>query len=193
MGFSNTNAQLMTVPPYVAGAISTLFFPNLSDRYYWRMPFIAIPMGLIAIGYSILISFKGDLSGHVGQSMFAVILTCMGIYALMPTGTSWVANNLAPASRRAVGVAWVICVGNVGGIVGSFMYLDSEKPKYFTGFGLSIAFGATGLLMSLVLELSYVWANRKKAKISEFEVRATYSEDQLLLMGDQSPLFRYTT
>lgn len=193
MGFSNTKAQLMTVPVYVAGALSAIFFARLSDHFYWRMPFVAIPMTLITIGYSIVISRNGNLGGsNIGPSYFALILACMGIYPVQPAGSSWAANNLAPASRRAIGVAFCICVGNIGGIIGSYMYLESEKPKYYTGFGLSLAFGASGLLCSQLLELSYKWGNKKKAKMSEDEVSALYSEDQLLKMGDKSPLFKYT-
>lgn len=193
MGFSNTNAQLMTAPPYIAGAISALFFARLSDHFYWRMPFVAIPLMLIAVGYSIIISFKGDLAGHVGASMFSAILACMGIYPVQPSGSSWNANNLAPAGQRAIGVAFAICIGNVGGIIGSFMYLESEAPAYPTGFGLAIAFGLSGILVALGLEASYVLSNKKRAKMSESEIRAMYSEDELITMGSKSPLFRYTT
>ncbi|KAI1855759.1 hypothetical protein JX265_012204 [Neoarthrinium moseri] len=193
MGFTNTNAQLMTVPPYVAGAISAIFFARLSDHFYWRMPFVAIPLALIAVGYSIIISFKGDLPGHVGASMFAVIVACIGIYPVQPACSSWAANNLAPSSRRAVGVAFVIATGNIGGIIGSYMFFDREAPSYFTGYGLAIAFGVTGMIMSFVLEFSYIWSNKKRAKISEHEVRSMYSEDDLLRLGDNSPLFKYTT
>lgn len=192
MGFDNTTAQLMTVPAYVAGAISALFFARLSDRYYWRMPFVAIPLGLIAIGYAIVISLKGDLSGNVAAAMVGVIITCMGIYPIQPAGSSWASNNLAPASRRAIGVAFNICVGNIGGIIGSYMYLDSEKPKYYTGFGLSLAFGGSGVIVALLLELSYKWENNRRDKMSEAEVRAKYTEEELMRMGDKSPLFRYT-
>ncbi|KAI0149449.1 major facilitator superfamily domain-containing protein [Pestalotiopsis sp. NC0098] len=193
MGFTNTNAQLMTVPPYIAGAISAIFFARLSDHFYWRMPFVAIPLAMIAVGYSIIISFKGDLPGHVGASMFAVILACMGIYPVQPAGSSWAANNLAPSSRRAVGVAFVIATGNIGGIIGSYMFFDSESPSYFTGYGLAIAFGVTGMLMSFVLEITYVMSNKKRAKMSELDIRSKYSEDELFRMGDKSPLFRYIT
>ncbi|KAK4032961.1 putative transporter-like protein 24 [Parachaetomium inaequale] len=193
MGFSNTNAQLMTAPPYAAGALSALFFSYLSDRFYWRMPFVAAPMALISIGYAVILSRNGELGGsNLVASFFAVILTCMGIYPVQPAGSSWAANNLAPANRRAIGVAFNICVGNIGGIIGSYMYLDSEKPRFPTGFGLSLAFGVSGLLCSLLLELSYKWGNAKKARLSEEEVRAKYTEDELLKMGDKSPLFKYT-
>ncbi|KAF2106529.1 hypothetical protein BDV96DRAFT_654536 [Lophiotrema nucula] len=151
MGFSNTNAQLMTVPPYVAGAKSAIVWARLSDRFYWRLPFVAIPLSFIFIGYSTVISFHGDLAGNIGPAFFAIILTCMGIYPIQPAGSSWAANNLAPANRRAIGVAFNICVGNISGVIGSYMYLDNEKPKYYTGFGLSLAFGATGFLISFLL------------------------------------------
>lgn len=193
MGFTNTNAQLMTVPPYIAGAISAIFFARLSDHFYWRMPFVAIPLGMIAVGYSIIISFKGDLPGHVGASMFAVIIACMGIYPVQPACSSWAANNLAPTSRRAIGVAFVIATGNIGGIIGSYMFFDSESPSYFTGYGLAIAFGVTGMIVSFVLEASYIYSNKKRAKLSELDIRSKYSEDELIRMGDRSPLFRYTT
>lgn len=191
MGFNNTNAQLMTVPPYVAGAISSIVFARLSDHFYWRLPFVAIPLSFIFIGYAVVISFHGDLGGNIGPAFFAIILTCMGIYPIQPAGSSWAANNLAPSSRRAIGVAFNICVGNIGGVIGSYMYLDSEKPKYYTGFGLSCAFGATGFIVAFLLELSYKWGNKRKARLSEDQIRAKYTNEQLLDMGDKSPLFRY--
>ncbi|KAL3488810.1 major facilitator superfamily domain-containing protein [Aspergillus germanicus] len=192
MGFKDTSAQLMTVPPYVAGAISAVFFSILSDKFYWRMPFVAIPLCLVTIGYAIIISLKGKLAENVGPAFFAIILTCIGIYPIHPATTSWTANNLAPSSRRAVGLAFNICIGNIGGVVGSYMYLEAEKPKYYTGFGLSCAFGGSALLVALALELSFVWGNKSKAKLDEGEVRERYTDDELLSMGDKSPLFKYT-
>ncbi|KAL4948868.1 major facilitator superfamily domain-containing protein [Aspergillus filifer] len=192
MGFEDTNAQLMTVPPYVAGAISAVFFSKLSDRFYWRMPFVVIPLCFVIIGYAVILSLDGALSTNVGPAFFAVILTTIGIYPIHPATTSWTANNLAPSSRRAIGTAFNICIGNIGGIIGSYMYLDSENPYYYTGFGLSLALGASALLVALGLELSFVFANRKKAAMDESEVRARYSDDELLSMGDKSPLFKYT-
>ncbi|KAL8310287.1 hypothetical protein RB597_010216 [Gaeumannomyces tritici] len=193
MGFSTTNAQLMTIPPYVAGALSALFFSRLSDRFYWRMPFVAIPMLLITAGYAVVLSLDGDLGGpNVGAAFTGIILTTIGIYPIAPAGSSWAANNLAPASRRAIGVAFNIGVGNLGGIVGSYIYLDTEAPRYPTGFGLSLAFGCSGLLVALLLELSYKWGNKRKEAWTEADAHARYSEDELIKLGDKSPLFRYT-
>lgn len=193
MGYTNTHAQLMTVPVYVAGGISSICFAKLSDHFNWRMPFVAAPLTLIAVGYSIIMSFRGDMTGsHTGPGYFALILTCIGIYPVQPAGSSWAANNLAPSGRRAIGVAFNICVGNIGGIIGSYMYLDKEAPRYETGFGLSLAFGATGMLVALALEASYKWGNSRKAKLSEDDINACYTEQELMKLGDKSPLFKYT-
>lgn len=72
------------------------------------------------------------------------------------------------------------------------MYLDSEVPAYYTGLGLSLAFRGSSLILVLLLELSYIWANRRKGTLSEVEVRGMYSEEQLLDTGDRPPLFKYT-
>lgn len=190
MGFSNTNAQLTSAPPYVAAAISAICFAKVSDRFFWRMPFVAIPMIIVTIAYSVIISLKGELESKKGVAYFAVVLAVVGIYPIQAAAASWNANNIAPSSRRAIGIALMNCVGNVGGIVGSFMYLESEKPKYYTGFGLSLAFGASGLMVALLLEMSYKHANARKAKIAD-EAKRKYTEEELFEMGDRSPLFKH--
>jgi MFS family permease len=182
----------MTAPPYIAGALISVLFAWLSDRFNRRLPFVAVPMCFIFVGYAVILSFRGHLGGHLGPALFAIVLTCMGIYPSQTAASAWAANNLAPASRRAVGVAFNFCVGSLGGVVGSFMYLESEKPVYNTGFGLSLAFGATGFVVAFLLEISYKWSNSKRAKLSEEEIRARYTDMELLHMGNKSPLFRYT-
>ena len=56
----------------------------------------------------------------------------------------------------------------------------------------SLAFGVTGLLAAVAAEVAYKMANNERAKVSEEETRARYTQDQLMAMGDRSPLFKYT-
>lgn len=191
MGFTDTYAQLMSAPPYVAAAISAITFAKLSDKFYWRMPFVAIPTLICAVGYAIFLGLNGALATQRGLAYFAAIIVCIGIYPIQPAAAAWNANNIAPETRRVIAIAMNNCVGNTGGIVGSFMYIDSEKPKYHTGFGLGLALATTGLLMAFVLEWSYKSGNAKKAEMTEDQVRAKYTEAELMDMGDSSPLFRY--
>ncbi|BCS18581.1 uncharacterized protein APUU_11409S [Aspergillus puulaauensis] len=190
MGFSDTNAQLTSAPPYVAAAISAIVFARLSDHFYWRMPFVVIPMLIVIVAYSIIISLKGELQANMGVAYIAVVLAVIGIYPIQAAAASWNANNIAPASRRAIGIALMNCVGNIGGILGSFMYLESESPKYYTGFGISIALGGTGIIVAVLLEWSYKIANKRKAAL-EGEARVRYTEEELFDLGDRSPLFKH--
>ncbi|GAB7366415.1 hypothetical protein MBLNU230_g8212t1 [Neophaeotheca triangularis] len=192
MGFESTNAQLMSAPPYVLGAIATIVLAKISDRVYWRMPFVVGPFAAICTGFAIMLGLQGDFENQLGASYFAVCIACMGIYPAAPALIAWVGNNSAPSSRRAVALATNICMGNVGGIMGSYMFYDSDAPAYNTGFGLSITFGITGLLAAVAAELSFKWANSKRDKLDEEEIRARYDNDELMRMGDNNPLYRYT-
>ncbi|KAL6416227.1 high-affinity nicotinic acid transporter [Ilyonectria robusta] len=86
----------------------------------------------------------------------------------------------------------MICLGNIGGIIGSYIYIEDEKPKYPTGFGSSLGFAGLGVGACLLLEFLYWKINQSRSALTEEEVRAQYSDEELENMGDRSPLYRYT-
>lgn len=90
-----------------------------------------------------------------------------------------------------MGIAFMISAGNCGGLVGSFIYLEREAPKYPTGFGSSFAFAAAGMVASLVLETRFWWVNKRNEKMSRDEIQERYTPEELQVMGDRSPLFKY--
>jgi hypothetical protein len=95
-------------------------------------------------------------------------------------------NNLAGPAKRAMGIGWMTGVGNMGGITGSFIFIEKEAPKYPTGFG------AAGVAAAFLLEFLLWSINKKNEKLSEADVHAYFSEEELDKMGDKSPLFKYT-
>lgn len=192
MGFQNRNAQLMTAPPYITGAIATVLSSKLSDRFYRRMPFIVIPWTVFIIGYAVIMSFGAHTADHVGPSYFAVFLACIGLFPVNPAITSWCANNIAPASKRAIGLAFFVSLGNIGGVLASYMFLQHEAPAYPTGYGISLGVLAFGIVVAVLLEVAYVRINQERTKTSEEKIKAKYTEAELANMGDSSPLFRYT-
>jgi hypothetical protein len=48
------------------------------------------------------------------------------------------------------------------------------------------------LLAAVAAEVAYKTANEERAKVSEEEIGARYTQGQLMAMGDRSPLFKYT-
>lgn len=192
MGYTSSQAQLLTIPPYVAGAISAVIFSRLADHFQWRMPFIFGPMTSVLLGFCILLPLADNIGNRIAACYIGVVLICIGQYPISPASSAWVSSNLAGDSKRAMGIALNICLGNTGGILGSYMFLDSEESKgYPTGFGIGIAFAGLSLIVSLVLEWSYWRTNKQRDTMDEDDVRAKYTGEQLARLGDKNPLYRY--
>jgi predicted MFS family arabinose efflux permease len=193
MGFTSTTAQLLTAPPYFLGALSAIFSSYIADKFLWRMPVIVSAQSLLVVGFSILFVKAADIKNNIPLCYFSVFLATSGIYPIIPGCNAWTVNNTAGPAKRSLAIALMIAVGNTSGLVGSFIYLEKESPKYPTGFGTSLAFAAAGITAAVVLELTYTRINRKRDSIGgEEEVRKRYSEEELEVMGDRSPLFRYS-
>ena len=111
------------------------------------------------------------------------------LHALFNT---WIGNNLAPSSKRAIGMAALIGGGNLGGIVGSNIFLEQEAPQYWTGYGVCLAISLLAIVATLILRRAYLRDNLARDQMTEAEIRAKYTDAQLAELGDRSPYFRYT-
>ena len=113
------------------------------------------------------------------------------MYPILPGVNAWNIANMPCPTKRAIGIGYLVCVGNIGGLIGSYIYIEDEKPRYPTGFGSSLAFASAGIAACLVLEYALWKLNKKKEGKSEEEWREIYSDEQLERLGEKSPLFRY--
>ncbi|KAL4931029.1 major facilitator superfamily domain-containing protein [Aspergillus undulatus] len=189
MGYTASTAQLLTIPPYIAGAISAYILGRFSDYFKRRAYFIAGPQIVLIISYAILTPLAPRISENIGPSFFAIILANVGIYPINPGATSWLSNNLAGPAKRAIGIAYAVSLTNVGGIFASYIFLDSEEPAYPTGFGTTIAMVILGLVAVVCLEGGYVAINRRRDGAME----SGLAEDiDARAVGDRAVSFRYT-
>ena len=76
-------------------------------------------------------------------------------------------------------------------MIGSFIFVDSEAPKYQTGYGTSLAFAATGIVAAFTLEFLLKQSNTRNAAMTEEEAYEKYGKERLEKMGDRSPLYKY--
>lgn len=192
MGYESANAQLLTIPPYAVGAISAYGFSVFADRCSWRMPFILIPQCSLVVAFAILFSKAAEIDDNIALCYFGICLACFGMYPILPGVNAWNVCNIPNPHKRAVAIGYLICVGNAGGIIGSFIYKADEKPRYPTGYGTSLAFTAAGIVATLCLEFCLWSANTKNAKMTTSEIEQSYTEAQLRDMEEKSPLFKYT-
>jgi hypothetical protein len=85
----------------------------------------------MAIGFAVIMAFDGDLHGsHIAPAYIMMCIAMMGLFSACPIILSWATNNTAPAGRRAMVSSMTTSLANLGGIAGSFMFLDKEAPRY---------------------------------------------------------------
>lgn len=142
-GYSPAHAQLMTIPIYVAALVATVIVAFWSDHIKQRTPFLMGGFAVAAAG------FIGELATPhdrlPGVTYFFLFLIAIGLYCPFTCIVTLVADNLAPSSKRAVGMAVLISVGNLGGVCGSNIYFKAEAPRYPNGFGVCLAFQCSPL------------------------------------------------
>ncbi|RWA07245.1 hypothetical protein EKO27_g7866 [Xylaria grammica] len=191
MGYTSANSQLLSIPPYIAGTISAYIACRYSDRLSCRMPFILGAQLFVTTGFALLVRFGGHLD-RIAESYVAVFIACLGFYPITPNVAAWVSNNLAGSAKRAAGIAFMLMLSNTAGLVGSYIYKDEEKPTYPTGYGVSLALSLVGIIGTLLMELLLWRVNVRDSKMTEEEIRAKWSDQELADMGDKSPLLKYT-
>lgn len=194
MGYTSANAQLMTIPIYVAAMIATVVVAFWSDRVQQRTPFLMGGFAFAVVGFIAELALPHPRLS--GVTYFFLFFVAIGLYCPFTCVVTLVANNLAPSSKRAVGMALLISVGNWGGICGSNIYFAAEAPKYPTGFGVSLAICVLSIIAAYILRVAYRRENQRRddlvAAEGEAAIRARYSEQELLDMGDKSPFYHYT-
>lgn len=137
LGYSSANAQLLTVPVYLLGTISTICFSLWADKRQTRWKFVCGPYCICAIGFlALLVIPHPKLPGLTYAFLFFIPA---GLYPALISLLSWIGNNLAPSWKRAVGMALLISIGNLGGAIGSNIFLSEQAPAYPLGYGLSVS------------------------------------------------------
>ncbi len=116
LGYTSANAQLLTIPVYLLGVISTIAFSMIADKYQKKWPFIVIPYSIALVGFIGLLCVPHPrLPGLTYGFLFCIPA---GLYPPLICTVSWFGANLAPSWKRAIGMALLISMGNIGGAIG---------------------------------------------------------------------------
>jgi len=189
-GYKPAISQLLTVPPFIFATIATVISAVLADRLKRRSPSILIGQLISLIGFAINIS-------HVhsrGPKYFGTFLCAAGTYSAFPAMITWLSNNLAPSTKRGVGISMQLGFGNIGTVIGSVVYRSKDEPHFTLGHSVVIGFICMGLILTCVLNPVYSRINAdREARLLKGELlSASYSEEELAGLGDRALDFRYS-
>lgn len=188
LGWTSLRAQYMSIPIYMFCVVTTLSCAQLSDRLRHRFGFIVGGCVVATIGYAILLNLH---SVDVGVRYFAIFLITSGGYVAQPISVVWLNNNLSGHYKRGVGAAMQVGIGNVGGIIASNIFIQSQAPEYKVGFGVCVGFTWLCVLSALIM----VFHVRRENKIRDQGKRdhlLQLDEDSKNNLGDDHPNFRFT-
>jgi len=188
LGYKNADAQLLSTPPYILAMCSALLFAYISDKKRVRGPCILFSEALAIVGYAILITTKKAKYSYVGT-----FLSCAGTYSTVPVLISWASNNTGGDTKKAVRIALMVGIGNLGGICSSFIYRNQDKKN---GYKLGHKVMISALCMSWVATCIAIYAFRRLNKQKEEQCRRenihSIRAREFVDQGDDSPLFRYS-
>jgi hypothetical protein len=126
----------------------------------------------------------------IGIRYMSIFFITSGNYITQPLAVVWLANNMGGHYKRSFGAALQIGIGNVGGIIGSNIYLATEAPYYRTGYGTGMALLLLGGVFCSILYFGMMWENKKRDR-GERNDRLLLPKEQLENLGDDHPEFRF--
>ncbi|CAO3634434.1 unnamed protein product [Mucor fragilis] len=126
-GFDPKTSQLLTAPPCAIATMGVLAGGYLAGRYNRRSPLLVIGSITIAIGYTCLL-----------------VLTNRWAAAAI----GWSAINYHDLNVRAVAVASVLMVGNVGSIVAAYLFRSQDAPRYAFGMIFNLVTALVSAMLS---------------------------------------------
>lgn len=186
MGYTAINAQLHSFPPYAVAVVCCLGFCMASDYYKHRYGFLIGGMIIGVVGYAIMLSQSGG-GIPVGAEYFALFCLVSSAQIVQPLTVAWMMNNVGGHYKRAFASACQIGFGNIGGIIASNIYFDSD-PFYRVGFGVSLAL----LLLNGALATASLFLlkreNRQREQGAKQHLLQAPDADNL---GDDHPSFRF--
>ncbi|CCM05612.1 uncharacterized protein FIBRA_07841 [Fibroporia radiculosa] len=180
LGYSDINAQGMTVAPYAVGWFLVIFQAWHSDRTRDRGWHVVGSMLTSFTGYVILAT---SVQKSVGAGYFALFLVVGGNFSLFPLVMSWAANVFSPTSKRGVGTAFIVSIANCISIASPQIYFDSYDD-YRKGHAIAAGCMFLSTLATIVLRIRLSWMNtRNKEKL------ATLTEDEKNQLSDDPEIW----
>ncbi|KAI1172175.1 major facilitator superfamily domain-containing protein [Nemania sp. FL0916] len=178
LGYDVGTSQALVAPPYAFAGIFMYAMGWLGDRYRTRGLIVVGNMVVALIGLPILGWHPDPKIRYLGA-----FLLVAGANSNVPASLAYQATNIRGQWKRAFASATWVGFGGIGGIAGSLVFRDQDKPSYRPGLWACIAVSLMNIIIVGVCTISFYFDN-KKADRGEKQLEA---EDV-----EHDPGFRYT-
>jgi len=133
--YSALTSQTLSAPPYLLAFVFVLLTAHFSDRVRARARYIIFHAILAALGYALL-SLLGYLRAPFAYRYAAVYPAAAGFFSAITLILTWTLNNQNSDEKRGTGVAIMNLIGQLGPLLGTRLYPDSDGPFYVRGMAV---------------------------------------------------------
>ncbi|RPD57142.1 MFS general substrate transporter [Lentinus tigrinus ALCF2SS1-6] len=162
LGYTTTQANLLSIPSKAIGMIGLIVFCYLSEIINSRvvatvlLQFWTLPL-LVA-----LYTFTAQTSPWI---YFAVVTLIAGFPYVHPIQVAWASTNSYGVGTRTVSASIYNMFVQAGGIIASNIYRDDDKPLYKRGNRVLIAITVMNMFLYLFTYLFYRGINKRRDRI----------------------------
>ncbi|KAK4702792.1 MFS transporter, ACS family, pantothenate transporter, partial [Phenoliferia sp. Uapishka_3] len=209
LGYTAATAQLLSVPPYIIAAFATIGAGYMSDRFQKRGIFVIAFSSIGILGFVLNIVTRNPHIRYAGVFLGAIGICAFNFFCLprrrlpshtqtdpnVPLVVSWSANSFGGSTKKAIGMAMVVSVGNCGGIFSSYVYRVVDSPKYYLGHGSVMGCIFLQLAIATLLITVLNKENNAKQRIVDARGGAPWTAEEKKRHeddGDKAPFFFYT-
>lgn len=168
MGYEGVRANLMSVPPFMAGAVALTTFVYISDRFHERSLIAAAAMLFSIIGYIALVAC-GTGKNNIRYGFLFVIM--IGAGSVNPLTAAWLNDNTPDKATRNI-LMGIYGWNNVSGVIAGQIYSSKYGPSYYTSVCITLGIVTFGMLGMVASRLLYMWENRRRRRMI-----ATWTEE----------------
>jgi len=167
MGFSIGASQCLVAPPYFFAGIVMYATAWFGDKHHIRGPLIIFNSVITIVGLPLI-----GWVDNVAVRYFGVFLVCAGANSNIPAAMAYQANNIRGHWKRAFCSATLVAFGGIGGIIGSLVFREQDKPDYRPGLWACIASQLIIILIVIALTFKFKVDNQRSER-GELEIEGS--------------------
>ncbi|KAH3904308.1 hypothetical protein HBH56_236400 [Parastagonospora nodorum] len=159
LGYSSIQANLMSVPPYICGAIGLFLFALSSDHRKERGYHIVVGILISLVGLIVVVTCHSNRVKYAG-----LCILLFGSYIAAPLTMVWLSGNTPEPGKRSL-VLGVNGFGNLAGVIGAQLYKKRFAPRYLAPFYATLGFVVAALLGYMAYRFTLEAVNRRRKAV----------------------------
>ncbi|KAL2808992.1 major facilitator superfamily domain-containing protein [Aspergillus granulosus] len=187
MGYTPTNSQALSAPPYLLAFLTVLLTSHLSDRTRTRSPYLIALALLSSLSYA-LIALTGHFHSHLSpQTTTTIRYICVypataGFFSAITLIITWSMDNRVAKEGKGASVAILNIIGQCGPLLGTRLYPAEDGPWYVRGMGVCAVFMGIVAVLAVALRFTLQRANARQAQDGG---DGTEREREVLMLGSE--------